>query len=233
MTRNTHHHVGFTLIELLVVVGIITALLGVLLPALTRVRAQARTVICHNNLRQIGTGLLSFVADNNRTLPDSVAVGNYSYRMRPGLKSPGDAGALPETYGLAALLHGIKPQQDLSKGLPPPKYLPADSNVWMCPSAAEGTVLAGGTQMGELGNTYAFFALSTSQLRYGLRDPDLLLAWDNHTLRPGLSGFRGPFSSYVISTADRPIPHKWPSMGGEGFRVELRAGMDTRLFVIK
>jgi prepilin-type N-terminal cleavage/methylation domain-containing protein/prepilin-type processing-associated H-X9-DG protein len=60
---------GFTLIELLVVVAVIVVLLSILLPSWSSAREQARAVVCGQHLRQFGTGLQNYTAENRDWIP--------------------------------------------------------------------------------------------------------------------------------------------------------------------
>jgi prepilin-type N-terminal cleavage/methylation domain-containing protein len=55
---------GFTLIELLVVIAVIVILAGLLLPALSRAKVQARIAYCKSNLHQYGLGVQMYLADH-------------------------------------------------------------------------------------------------------------------------------------------------------------------------
>src|SRR3954467_3019005 len=63
---------AFTLVELLVGIGIIAVLIGILLPALSKAREQAKLTQCMSNLRQLGVGMQLYRQYNRDFYPPRI-----------------------------------------------------------------------------------------------------------------------------------------------------------------
>ena len=110
---------AFSLIELLVVVAIVSLLLAILLPAMTRARDQAKLVYCHNNLRSIWSGILTYSLENRERVPMMENVNDPSAVPGTGPDADPFDPAFPTTYGNVLQ-----------------RYV--NQKSWVCPSAVTG-----------------------------------------------------------------------------------------------
>src|SRR5438270_417063 len=122
MSRAVHR--GFTLIELLVVVAIIGVLVGMLLPAVQKVREAASRAQCANHLKQIGIACHNYHD-------------TYGYFPPGGSELPGDSAAPADRRDLWSWAYHVLPfveHDNLWKQSNPTAIAQTPVKLYYCPS---------------------------------------------------------------------------------------------------
>ena len=127
-----HVRRGFTLIELLVVIAIIAILIGLLLPAVQRVREAAARIQCANNLHQIGIAAHAYHDAFNSFPPAAITSkeGRPLLSWRVALLPHLDEGALYNEFHLNEPWDSAHNSKLIAR-------MPA---VYRCPSMATSTL---------------------------------------------------------------------------------------------
>jgi prepilin-type processing-associated H-X9-DG protein/prepilin-type N-terminal cleavage/methylation domain-containing protein len=139
---------AFTLIELLVVIAIISALIGLLLPAVQKVRGAAARLKCQNNLKQIGTALHNHESVHKRFPSAYVTSNPWADGTASGINYGDDYRNGPPGWGWGVFLLPFLEQDNLYRqfNLNEPCWSPVNATsaatkvgLFLCPSATGGS----------------------------------------------------------------------------------------------
>jgi prepilin-type N-terminal cleavage/methylation domain-containing protein/prepilin-type processing-associated H-X9-DG protein len=79
---------AFTLVELLVVISIIAMLMGILLPAFSKVRAAGTRIVCKSNLRNLALGFRMYLDGNANVMPPAAQLPSLEDPAEPASREP-------------------------------------------------------------------------------------------------------------------------------------------------
>jgi prepilin-type N-terminal cleavage/methylation domain-containing protein len=144
---STANRRAFTLIELLVVIAIVALLMGILLPAVQKVREAANRARCLNNLKQIGLAMHNYEGTYQYFPPAYMQSSGQESGTASGVNYPDDGWNGLPGWGWGTLLLPYLEEQGLYKSLQLdlPCWAPENApfvqtklSVFLCPSATGG-----------------------------------------------------------------------------------------------
>ncbi|HLJ94544.1 MAG TPA: DUF1559 domain-containing protein [Gemmataceae bacterium] len=206
--RRTYRN-GFTLIELLVVIAIIAVLIGLLLPAIQKVREAANRIQCQNNLKQIALANMNYESTYSTFLPgvgkNGCCWGVWTIPILPFMEED----ALFKIYVNFGGLDYSGPRYSSS---PNDKVTTARIKTWTCPSDVP-QVWQGGGNLTK--HNYVLNAGNTTFFQVNL--PLISATQPCAAGTPGCTVFGGaPFSWYANSDLnwDSTFPYNAPAPPG-------------------
>jgi len=163
---------AFTLIEVLVVIAIIAVLIGLLLPAVQKVREAASRVRCQNNLKQLGAALQNYHAALGK-FPQAY---NEYWNFCDPLDAPTAPDPRPRLSWAALILPYVEQQAVAGEGIPAGQRRLL--GLFMCPSdPRQGTVSLGGKYkfLGDQFGLTTYLAVEGSGYQRGPSDTNMNL----------------------------------------------------------
>lgn len=150
MPFNHRNRSGFTLIELLVVIAIIAILIGLLLPAVQKIREAAARMSCGNNLKQHGLAMHNYISAYDGEMPNSMNDFSPACVLLPYFEQD-------NLHKLVDFNIASSPRNPLADALKPAASTPV--KIFICPSdpAPASTTITdvGGGALVSAGSNYA------------------------------------------------------------------------------
>jgi len=205
---------AFTLIELLVVIAIIAVLIGLLLPAVQKVREAAARIKCANNLKQIALGYHMYNDSNGRLLP--------------GVSAPNQTGnqGYSQCWTWGAMLLPYLDQEDLynqaevaatlETAMPNPNvYTIIPLSIYLCPS--DGTVKVNGFMGGYAKSDYVVNRMVTGPNAIESSDANNPDYWDDPSQNTLAMITDGLSNTILVGERDmnQTTGAVWPGVGGD------------------